>query len=1210
MNQTKSKKRILAFVLTFMMVFTMLPTAFLAVPEYSDTYHESYTSEAAYAPIAPALEDEAVPLSGDIATRAFPIAEGQFPEGGGVNGAPWRLYHTGELVVDSGFVHQMHPFVPQDRPWHQHRELIEKIIFTGPIIAGSNMRGFFAGLWNLSVIEGLEYFDTSGTTDMSVMFDITSRLSSVDLSSWDTSNVTNMGSMFEGSGVRNVNLGGNFNTSSVTNMSFMFYHASHLESVEGISSWNTSNVREMQLMFSGIDRLTSLDLSNWDTRNVINMGGMLSVNGLRQLTLGENFVFVTHPEWGNALLRNASGANGSHWVQGTRAYTGAEMMANTPTPITGTWTWGYPAATDLCPTCGQVVCLANVTGQFTGANGAEWRLYTGLTGANAHLNGRLYVEPGTVHGGFLTPGPGLRHGVSPWNEHRSNITSITFRGPAVAEANMSHFFFALGNVINGLSYLDTSATTNMHEMFAYSSFVSLDLTNLNTSQVTSMHAMFDSASSLTSIAGITNWDTREVRSMGLMFCGTGLTSLDLSGWNTSNVTNMDSMFWNSDRLTSLDLSGWDTRNVTQMGFMFYGTWRLGILDLSSFDTRHMGPWSMDQMFSYAGVGELTLGQYFRFPNSAGCDVGLFDAPTHRWMNVGTQTVANPQANRVYTGAEMMANPAPNLADTWVVRPFTPTVCPTCGHVECVAAYTGTISGGAPWRLYTGLTGADAHLNGRLYVEAGTASSTSSSSAWWVNGDVTVPFHQVTHIIFRDTITAGANLSNLFDTFWGMWNLTSIEGLSNFNTIATTNMSNMFLGPNQITTLDVSGWNTSNVTNMSGMFAGMEQLTSIVGINNWNTGNVQNMSAMFMQTTVLPTVDVSNWDVSSVTNTNGMFGLTGITSLDLSRWNTISLTNMIQMFSDSENLTSIGDVSEWNTSNVTNMVGVFSNTAFTNLDLSGWDTSNVDMMSGMFSMASVLTSIDLTGFDTRGVAEMNNMFFGTPSLRELTLGANFMFIDDPWGGPRLPAAPTTAPYTGNWTDGTRAYTAAVLMTNPTPNVAGTWVWQTAANTGIVRFHFDGGHTDVTVTLGEVVPLASRPIPATRYGSIGNPGQAFMGWYTQAQFNNMHYLNYANRVTVLNLNTTTIEAGMLDNGIFHLHGSWLRYGNVLGRGIETTMPTMMDHGVLHARVLGMITDADLLPITADVNVDGRVDMADHGLLHMFALGMPVILGVPAP
>ena len=47
-----------------------------------------------------------------------------------------------------------------------------------------------------------------------------------------------------------------------------------------------------------------------------------------------------------------------------------------------------------------------------------------------------------------------------------------------------------------------------------------------------------------------------------------LTSLNLSNFNTQNVTNMRYMFYNCKSLTSLDLSNFNTQNVTNMEYMF------------------------------------------------------------------------------------------------------------------------------------------------------------------------------------------------------------------------------------------------------------------------------------------------------------------------------------------------------------------------------------------------------------------------------------------------------------------------------------------------------------------------------------------------------------------------------------------------------------------------------------------------------------------
>ena len=49
-----------------------------------------------------------------------------------------------------------------------------------------------------------------------------------------------------------------------------------------------------------------------------------------------------------------------------------------------------------------------------------------------------------------------------------------------------------------------------------------------------------------------------------------LLSIDLSNFNTNNVTNMEYMFYNCSSLTSLNLSNFNTNNVKDMSSMFYG----------------------------------------------------------------------------------------------------------------------------------------------------------------------------------------------------------------------------------------------------------------------------------------------------------------------------------------------------------------------------------------------------------------------------------------------------------------------------------------------------------------------------------------------------------------------------------------------------------------------------------------------------------------
>ena len=129
--------------------------------------------------------------------------------------------------------------------------------------------------------------------------------------------------------------------------------------------------------------------------------------------------------------------------------------------------------------------------------------------------------------------------------------------------------------------------TRMSSMFYNcSALTSLDLSGFDTSNVTNVSQMFSGCTALMSL-DLIGFDTSSLTGISSMFFGcTALTSLDLS-FDTSNVTDMGGMFRDCQSLTSLDLSGFDTSNVTKMGGMFRGCQSLTSLDLSNFDTSNV-----------------------------------------------------------------------------------------------------------------------------------------------------------------------------------------------------------------------------------------------------------------------------------------------------------------------------------------------------------------------------------------------------------------------------------------------------------------------------------------------------------------------------------------------------------------------------------------------------------------------------------------------
>ena len=126
--------------------------------------------------------------------------------------------------------------------------------------------------------------------------------------------------------------------------------------------------------------------------------------------------------------------------------------------------------------------------------------------------------------------------------------------------------------------------TDTSNMFFGTNLTTLDLSSFDTSKVTDMSSMFGVMSNLTTL-NLSNFDTSNVTNMDEMFSGMpSLTTLNLSNFDTTKVTNMKNMLSDMRNLTTLNLSNFDTSKVTDMSGMFFNMSNLTTLDLSSFDT--------------------------------------------------------------------------------------------------------------------------------------------------------------------------------------------------------------------------------------------------------------------------------------------------------------------------------------------------------------------------------------------------------------------------------------------------------------------------------------------------------------------------------------------------------------------------------------------------------------------------------------------------
>ena len=95
----------------------------------------------------------------------------------------------------------------------------------------------------------------------------------------------------------------------------------------------------------------------------------------------------------------------------------------------------------------------------------------------------------------------------------------------------------------------------------------IDFSEFDTSQVTNMNHMFYWCS--IDILDLGSFDTSKVTDMSCMFNYCKTNSLDLRNFDTSQVTNMSRMFADC-KAKSIDLSSFDTSQVTDMSDMFKG----------------------------------------------------------------------------------------------------------------------------------------------------------------------------------------------------------------------------------------------------------------------------------------------------------------------------------------------------------------------------------------------------------------------------------------------------------------------------------------------------------------------------------------------------------------------------------------------------------------------------------------------------------------
>lgn len=468
----------------------------------------------------------------------------------------------------------------------------------------TNMLAMFEGSMSLRTIKLPKGFIGSNVTNLNATFRGCASLTELDLSGSNAEKVKNMGNMFDGCvALSNLNLSG-FKTGSLTDMRYLFSSCQSLESLD-LSGFNTENVSSMVSMFSQCSSLRSLDLSSFNTRKVIDMNLMFYMcTNLESIDLSsfdtENLQQMAHMFYSCTKLEmldlsSFATPNMSSMPCAFQYCKNLKKIYVTSAFTTDKVTEG-PYAFAGC------VNLPNYNPDKTGVEMAHTGEGGYLTAATASWV-RWDAPTGTLsfHRGATKPvGDNildLGTGTSPdWGTYAVEIKKVVFKAGFRDETHWtcSKWFSGCTNLtsIEGIENLNTSNVKYMNEMFGQcSNLETLDLSHFNTENVVNMSNMFNGCTKLHKL-NISSFNTENVTNMYGMFYGcSSLETLDLSHFNTRYVRKdgMNYMFNGCSSLSSLDVSNFITdKNSMQLDGLFQGCSSLQTLDLSSFDTRGAG----------------------------------------------------------------------------------------------------------------------------------------------------------------------------------------------------------------------------------------------------------------------------------------------------------------------------------------------------------------------------------------------------------------------------------------------------------------------------------------------------------------------------------------------------------------------------------------------------------------------------------------------
>ena len=426
--------------------------------------------------------------------------------------------------------------------------------------------------------------------------------------------------------------------------------------------------------------------------------------------------------------------------------------------------------------------------------------------------------------------------------------------------------------------------------------------NIDTSRMTSMNGLFRNIK--VSTVDLSSFDTSNVTNFQYMFSDNYyLTSVDLSEKNLEAVKQMNYMFRNCSSLEEVDFSNTSTPSLEYINYMFAGCSKIESIDLTNLGSDLLN--TMNLMFSgCTNLKNVNMSNFnFGTASLSSLFKNLKNLESINLTNVNMQNVYD--MGSMFSGCSKLSSIDLSGLGSNNLN-YISSIFEDCTMLNNVKMRNFNFGSASLDELFAGLT----NLESVDLTNANTQNVTDMSDM----------FSGCSKLSSIDLSGLGSDNLNYISSIFKNCTMLNNVNMSNFN-FGTASLYSLFYNLSNLENVNLSGANTANVTNMSYMFYGCEHLYNL-NLNNINTSSVANFGSMFYGCSSLINLDLHSFDMSSATSFNSIFyGCTNLETIDLSGVTTFG-TQIYNMFSNLSSLTTIYVGSNWDSSNQQTNMPVF------------------------------------------------------------------------------------------------------------------------------------------------------------------------------------------------------------------------------------------------------------------------------------------------